>query len=254
MRARIFLCLVLAVCLFSCSRGGKVIPADRLARIYEEMFITDQWVRVHGNEYRKADTSLVYEPILQRYGYTPEDYRVSVEHYLSEPGEYADIFDAVKERLQRRIDALELAEEGVTRKEARERYLAEREDFRHARIFDAADSLPWPRLVRVERDSLGWYAVSYRVPDTLYDGPRFFLRDSLFATDSLASRADSLGIPAEIRSLIPDEVLRTIPVPEAKQGPAEFREVEKPRAVRLPRNEKLIENEENISEIPVSSD
>ena len=193
---RILLCLALALCLFSCSRGGKVIPAHRMARIYEEIMVLDQWIRLSGTEMRKADTSLVYAPVLARYGYTVEDYYNSVEYYLAEPGEFVDLLQEVHDRLNLHIQDLSLAKSGITRREARIRELAQRTDFHHARIFDAADSLQWPRMVAVERDSLGVYDLRQALPDTIYEGPRFFLRDSLqVAADTLAAaQPDTLKV------------------------------------------------------------
>ena len=72
--------------LVSCSGDdGKVIPRSKLAEIYAEMFVTDQWLMDTPGVRRLADTSLVYEPILRKYGYTSEDYRVSVDRYMDDP-------------------------------------------------------------------------------------------------------------------------------------------------------------------------
>ena len=212
---RILFCLALAVCLFSCSRGGKVIPADRMARIYEEIMVLDQWIRLTGTEMRKADTSLVYAPVLARYGYTTEDYYNSVEYYLTEPAEFVEILEKVHGRLNRHIGDLKLAEDGLTRREAHLREIKRRTDFHHARIFDAADSLQWPRLVAVERDSLGVYNISRALPDTIFEGPRFFLRDSL---STVADTLSTVQSPADsARSVVHkqidhEKIIREIPL------------------------------------------
>ena len=55
----------------SCNKDrARVIPRSKLAKIYAEMFITDQWIQNTPNVRTIADTSLVYEPILQKYGFT----------------------------------------------------------------------------------------------------------------------------------------------------------------------------------------
>ena len=87
--------MVAAVSLFfliSC--GGdkeKVIPRSKLAEIYAEMFITDQWLGANPSLRRSADTSLVYAPILEKYGYTSADYRKSVDMYMDDPERFSRI-------------------------------------------------------------------------------------------------------------------------------------------------------------------
>ena len=62
----VFAVLLLIV---SCSGdNGKVIPRSKLAEIYAEMFMTDQWIISTPGVRQIADTSLVYEPILEKYG------------------------------------------------------------------------------------------------------------------------------------------------------------------------------------------
>ena len=68
-----------AVSFSSCNMGGeKVIPRAKLSRIYAEMLMTDQWIQATPGVRLIADTSLVYAPILESYGYTTEDYMRSV--------------------------------------------------------------------------------------------------------------------------------------------------------------------------------
>ena len=65
--------LVLAVCLCSCGREGKVIPRNKFARIYAEMFLADSWLSTASPEARqRSDTMAFYEPIFEKYGYTVE--------------------------------------------------------------------------------------------------------------------------------------------------------------------------------------
>ena len=64
--------VVVAIILFSScsSEEGKVISRRDMAEIYAEMLLTDQWIASRPELRKKADTSLVYEPILNKYGYT----------------------------------------------------------------------------------------------------------------------------------------------------------------------------------------
>ncbi len=94
----------------SCSDRGRVIPASKLSDIYAEMFLADQWLTSHYSERRVADTSLFYEPIFKKYGYTLKDYDASVRHYIEKPDDYAKILKTAslkldnKARYLRKVD------------------------------------------------------------------------------------------------------------------------------------------------------
>ncbi|MBQ9462477.1 MAG: DUF4296 domain-containing protein [Bacteroidales bacterium] len=110
--------VLLLVLLGSCSGRPRIIPGDTLASIYADMFLADQWLSDHSSESKKADTSLFYDPIFSRYGYTFEDYDASVKHYLKDPERYSKIFKKASEKLssgrdlyRKKIEAIELARE-----------------------------------------------------------------------------------------------------------------------------------------------
>ena len=74
-----------AFCVAACSRGPKVIPRSKMEKIYTDMILADQWLE-YNTEYRDdVDTSLFYEPIFHKYGYTTDDFRASVEYYMRDP-------------------------------------------------------------------------------------------------------------------------------------------------------------------------
>ena len=79
--------------LSSCSDKdeGKVIPRRQLARIYSEMLVTDQWITSTPGMRMIADTSLVYQPILEKYGYDLDDYLKSVDVYMDDPERFSRI-------------------------------------------------------------------------------------------------------------------------------------------------------------------
>lgn len=93
MRLSAFHIAALAVIILcSCSREeGKVIPKAKLARIYAEMFVADQKIGGDTKARSMADTSYVYEPIFEKYGYTSDDYRASMSHYIKDADRYAKI-------------------------------------------------------------------------------------------------------------------------------------------------------------------
>lgn len=104
----ILLALTLSVVSFSLHSCGRkdVIDEDVLSQIYAEMLLTDQWINSTPGVRMIADTSLVYEPVLKKYGYTSADYRSSVEHYLKDPEKYSDIMQGTISLLDQRMVVL----------------------------------------------------------------------------------------------------------------------------------------------------
>ena len=108
----VLMVLVSAVCLCSCGRDGKVIPRNKMARIYAEMFLADSWVNQSPQEIReRADTTALYRPIIERYGYTLEDYWASIAYYLQDPDRFSRILRKSTDILSAEIAALEKARE-----------------------------------------------------------------------------------------------------------------------------------------------
>ena len=77
-----------------------------MSQIYAEMLVVDQWLLENSKYRTQADTSLVYEPIFQKYGYTTEDYRASLEYYMNDPERYSRILRETVEILGEQIDEL----------------------------------------------------------------------------------------------------------------------------------------------------
>lgn len=100
---RYFLPIVLAVLLLSaCHKNSRLIPRDDLAEVYADMFLADQWIFDHELKYM-TDTVAVYEPILDKHGYTVDDFRHSIDIYLNDADGFMDIMADVKYILQCRL-------------------------------------------------------------------------------------------------------------------------------------------------------
>ena len=96
---------VLLVCLLaSCSGKPRIIPRSVMTDIYAEMFLADQWLADHSSERKKVDTTLFYDPIFARYGYTFEDYDATVQRYLKDPERYSRIFRDASIKLKKNRD------------------------------------------------------------------------------------------------------------------------------------------------------
>ncbi len=185
--------LVLLLLLPGCGRRGRVIPAGKLAEIYVDMFLADQWVSDSYSSRRMADTSDFYGPIFKAHGYTFKDYDRSVNHYLHNPEGYSHLLDKSVEILEKRIKALKNEQERREKVEELERYLR--------------DNL-LPRVDFEKDDTLLWRPDSLRV-DSLAVDSLAVAADSLLAdADSLQAGADSLAAADTVKAVdIPTPIL-----------------------------------------------
>lgn len=190
----IFAAFLSVLLLFSCGfREAKVISRKDMARIYAEMLLTDQWIVTNPSMRRVADTSLVYEPILNRYGYTKEDYILSVNKYMDDPERYSRILRTTGEILDKKLSALNDRKEKLEKEAALRRAL---EEIRIEAEIDLAEYFPYlfdePYVhyydsVAVELDSMMVYRLrNVERTDTVFDGIKVIVKDTLAAGDSLA--------------------------------------------------------------------
>lgn len=190
----IFAAFLSVLLLFSCGfREAKVISRKDMARIYAEMLLTDQWIVTNPSMRRVADTSLVYEPILNRYGYTIEDYILSVNKYMDDPERYSRILRTTGEILDEKLSALNDRKEKLEKEAALRRAL---EEIRIEAEIDIAEYFPYlfdqPYVhyydsVAVELDSMMVYRLrNVERTDTVFDGIKVIVKDTLASGDSLA--------------------------------------------------------------------
>ena len=93
--------LVLGSLLLSCSGRARIIPRSTLADIYADMFLADQWLKDNASVRKEADTTLFYDPIFARYGYTFEDYDATVKKYMKDPEKFSKVFRAAGDKLKK---------------------------------------------------------------------------------------------------------------------------------------------------------
>ena len=200
--------------LSSCGKDeAEVIPRGKLAKIYAEMLVTDQWVTSTPGVRMIADTSLVYEPILEKYGYDIEDYLLSVDNYMNDPERFSRILRTSGEIIEKRLKELR-----------KQQYILDeiaklpklKSDFKPQEYFAYLFDEPYVHYydsLGIEIDSLKWEYrfVSIETADTLYDRIRMIIRDTLPPVDSLAP-ADSLALADSIAKAVekPVETVRQV--------------------------------------------
>ena len=183
----LFVAVAVAMVAYSCSQGPKVIPRKDMEKIYREMFIADQWLSDSPSKRPIADTTWFYAPIFEKYGYDVEDYRASVNYYLSDPKRYAEMVGRVAESLDNEASAIN-------------RDIRQQEKIRHrADSIAAAIKAHKPEDIklyddifyvntmtdRVEfrKNKRGVYFLEPVAGDTVFRGPELLIRDSSAVSD-----------------------------------------------------------------------
>ena len=159
----VVLAVVLAV-LCACGHRTRVIPEGKLVRIYHDMFLADQWVRDHPDNRTDVDTTLLFDPIFRRYGYTFEDYDHTVQYYLDHSERYVKILNRVETQLRKEGESLQLEADRQTARELelnKYRRAFRRKDFSTDSLRWAGiqplwpvDTLPAPADTLAQRDTL----------------------------------------------------------------------------------------------------
>ena len=228
---------------FFMHRNGRVIPRNKMARIYAEMLLTDQWINDNWAQNRSADTSFVYRPILRRYGYDEKDWRKSVSKYIKDPDRYSRILKKSAAMLEAREKELRLRLDLIN---AAERLEQETAGYIPERLYWLAgmrnpDNFVEDGLVFYV-DSVGgseWRFDPYRGYDTLFAGPawKISLRDSVsidslsVSVDSLSVDVDSLSVSVDSLSVGVDSIAPVVAKPAAERAvkkPATDKDVKKP--------------------------
>lgn len=189
------------ILLASCKEEDKVIPRDKLARIYAEMLMTDQWIAETPNVRRIADTSLVYDPILEKYGYDSDDYRKSMDHYMDDPERFEKVFRKTNEILDLRIKELNIKKHELEQQEAKKRRIERfRKDLNMGEYFPYLHGKPYVRFhdsLSVAMDEFNVYRLEPVVTaDTLFDRIRIVIPEA----DTLSTAVPSDTVEAAVKA------------------------------------------------------
>lgn len=200
----VVLALAVGLSLASCGKKERVIPREKMAEIYAEMYVLDQWLDENRSLRREADTSLVYAPVLDKYGYTYDDYLNSVNVYMKDPTRYSRILRRTSEILGSRLTELKVEKKAQEDALKESRRLDSLRNLIHLNVDSLMNTMvrtaPSDSLVTAF-DSLGFVDFRFvQTSDTTYDGPAMVIRiDSLAVTsDSLTVFTDTLPEKAEV--------------------------------------------------------
>lgn len=106
MRKRRFIAFLSCCLLWACS-PEDVIPEKVMAKIYRDIYLTDQYINTDLKTKQAADSLNVYASICAKYGYTTDDFVRSVDYYLQSPADFADILKPAYAELKKKENELE---------------------------------------------------------------------------------------------------------------------------------------------------
>ena len=92
--------LLLLLVTAACHRGPKILDKSEFADLYADMLLADEWVRLHPETRRDADTMLVYAEAFKRHGVSPSDVKANLEYYLQDPLRYSRSMELTLKRLE----------------------------------------------------------------------------------------------------------------------------------------------------------
>ena len=181
----------------SCSKDdeAEVIPRSRLSKIYAEMLLTDQWISSTPGMRMIADTSLVYLPILQKYGYDRDDYLKSVDTYMDDPERFSRILRESGKILEKR---LKVAEERFKEEQRRALLPKIESDFRPEEFFPYLFDEPYVHYydsLAVEPDSvlMIYRMIDVERSDTTFEGVRMIVKTDSLEVGDVVEKTDSIS-------------------------------------------------------------
>lgn len=183
-----FIALIFLSIMASCARKARVIPKSKLEKIYMEMLLVDQWIGLEWSNTRVADTSVVYEQIFEKYGYTSNDYRKSVSYYMEDPDRFAKIFENISNALTTKANIIDKEQKDREKADSIRNVIISR-NFRRAEIFFYKDVLSYKDSILFYFDSIGIVRSKPVESDSLFMGPELVIkerRDSILLEDSAA--------------------------------------------------------------------
>ncbi|MDR1340046.1 MAG: DUF4296 domain-containing protein [Prevotellaceae bacterium] len=96
---RKFCIVFILTALISCSKQ-KIIPENTLAEIVYEMYITDAVLATHEPSIFHRDSMRIYEPVVEKFGYSLEDLRNTFLKYTGQDGRLQSVLAKVGKKIE----------------------------------------------------------------------------------------------------------------------------------------------------------
>lgn len=102
------ICLLVCILLVQgCSKDGIIRTKD-MTSIIVDMYLADQYIDRNPQMRGQTDSLFVYPAIVEKYGYSMEEYVNSVKYYLQEDGMYNTILKDAMDIVDERVDVLDI--------------------------------------------------------------------------------------------------------------------------------------------------
>ncbi len=95
-----FLSIIGLLLLVATSCTKNVIDSDDMPNILADIYMTDRYILNDQKNLFRVDTSFVYEPILNKYGYSTIDFVHTMDYYLPRPTKLKKFFTDAKKILE----------------------------------------------------------------------------------------------------------------------------------------------------------
>lgn len=162
----------------SCTPKG-IIPSKQMVDIYYDFYMADAYIESKRMS-EIGDSVLIYQPLIEKHGYTMDDYITSVDYYLQNIDGMIKILKGTERRIKDRIDYLNIVHDENSKRERLKRI----------------DSLEFYASTKFPHN--GYYRALYSLfykPDSIYfksspqiDSSIFDIKpSSLFLYDTLPS-------------------------------------------------------------------
>ncbi|MGM9780554.1 MAG: DUF4296 domain-containing protein [Candidatus Cryptobacteroides sp.] len=168
----------------SCARKGRVLSERKMASLYVDMFLADQWLRNNTELRKTADTTDFFAPVFKKHHCSFEDYDASLRYYSANPTKFSEVMTLACNTLKAESERLsELSGNIIEANRINKENAAKRSKLDFDTVY----------LWRSAKDSLA--AVS----------------DSIAAVkDSAAMHPDSLAVAPDSLSAAPDSLIMTL--------------------------------------------
>jgi len=83
--------------------NSDYIPKKDMANIIVDLYLADFYIERNPEHIGKTDSLLLYDAVLEKYGYTYEQYQASVRKYVMKDDEYQKIHQLAKNIVDKRL-------------------------------------------------------------------------------------------------------------------------------------------------------
>lgn len=88
----------------SCNQG--LIPRGKMSKIIADIYLSDKYLNSTMDMVSVADSTLLYEPIFNSYGYNTDDFLRTIAYYVERPAKLKSVYLKAQESLQNELDII----------------------------------------------------------------------------------------------------------------------------------------------------